>query len=90
VPDLPGLFPSVEFLKKGIFVTGDLLPVLPERELQEGVFPSRFPIMPAAASCCGQYVDNCLENRDDDVKEQVPVKHFSLTSREVIAECANH
>jgi hypothetical protein len=51
-------------------------PVLPGRELQEGVFSSRFPVIPAAASCCGQDVDNCLENRDDDVKEQVPVKHF--------------
>jgi hypothetical protein len=28
------------------------------------------------SSCYGQQVDNGLENRDDDVKEQGPVKHF--------------
>jgi len=30
-------------------------------------------------------MENGLENRDDDVKEYIPVKHFSLTSCAVIA-----
>jgi hypothetical protein len=74
-PEVPGFFHLPGF-KKGDICGRCLHPVLPERELQEGVFPSRFPVIPVAASCGGQDVDNCLENRDDDVKEQVPVKHF--------------
>jgi len=59
--------------KKGLWA-GDRHPVPIDRERNRGVLSFRFPLTPAA-SCGRQYVDNCLENRDDNVKEHSPVKH---------------
>jgi len=55
----------------GEFIVWYLQDAKPGWDLSRPVF--QYPILPVS---CGQEMDNGLENRDDDVKEHIPVKHF--------------